>query len=168
LIALAIVVGSIEGCPLPPEDDTPAWERGLVDVVRPIQRAVLMPVAWIGRALHISQRWALFQVASSSRFRMSVEGLVNGRWRILYRAGDDDYREDDAVLEYRRVRGVWNPTDRLMGQFQPFATWLAIRTAAAHPDLAGIRIRYERTTIGVGEAIPRGEFVWTTERAVRR
>jgi hypothetical protein len=179
LIALALVIGLIDGCPLPPPDDTPAWERGLVDVVRPIQRAVLTPVAWIGRELRVTQRWALFQVADPSRFRMSIEGLVrpagparpgeaSTTWQVLYRAGDDDHRDDAGVLEYRRVRGAWNPTDRLMGQFAPFATWLALRIAAAHPDLVAIRIRYERIAIGAGEAVPTGQFVWTTERAVRR
>ena len=90
-IALAIVIGLIDGLPLPPRAEAKPWQRPIVEAVAPVQRAVLAPFAWIGRQLRFSQRWALFQGAPAQRFRMEVAGRGgDGEWHVVYRAGADD------------------------------------------------------------------------------
>jgi hypothetical protein len=134
--------------------------------VQPIQRAVLSPFAWVTRELRFTQRWALFQSASPARFRMEVEGRDRaGAWRALYRAGDDAATEDAALLEYRRIRGAWNPTVRTMGQYGPFVDWLAARLFAAHPELVAVRVRMEKVTLSLGTVTGSGTRVFEIVRA---
>jgi hypothetical protein len=140
------------------------WQRPLVETIQPIQRGALAPFAWVTRELRFTQRWALFQAASPRRFRMEVEGRDRaGAWRTLYRAGDGG--EDAELLEYRRIRGAWNPTSRPMATYTAFADWLATRHFAAHADLVAVRIRMERVTISSGTVTGTGERVFEVIRA---
>ena len=41
LIALAIALGLVDGCPLPAPEHVLPWQAPIVDVVRPIQHAIL-------------------------------------------------------------------------------------------------------------------------------
>jgi hypothetical protein len=83
---------------------------------------------------------------------------------VAHRAGDPDHRDDADRLQYRRIRGVWNPTDRLMGQFRRSRLARALQIAL-HPELDAVRVHFDKMAIGVGEAVPTGEVVWTTERS---
>ena len=160
-IALAIVIGLIDGLPLPPRAEAKPWQRPIVEAVAPVQRAVLAPFAWIGRDLRFSQRWALFQGAPAQRFRMEVAGRGgDGEWHVVYRAGADD----EELLAYRRVRGAWNPTDHPTGQYAAFVTWLAARMRAAHPDFSAVRVRMENVVIDHGEVRDTGTFTFVQTR----
>src|SRR5438045_684954 len=105
LIALAIALGLVDGCPIPERKEVPAWAYGLADAADAARTAIRRPVAWIGEDLDISQRWALFRGASRRRFRIYVEGkAATGDWQLLYRAGDPEHAEYADLLAYRRVR----------------------------------------------------------------
>lgn len=164
LIAAAIALGMIEGCPLPQRGTERDWQRGYVGALRPVQQAVLTPVAWIPRALRFSQRWALFQVGARDRFRIEVEGLVGGVWTLLYRAGDGAHRAYADVLEHRRVWGVWNPTSQVAGRYPQFTTWLATRVLTDRPDVDAVRIRQEKIVVGQGEVTGTGEYAFSYTR----
>jgi len=165
LIALAIIVGLIDGLPLPPRAEAKPWQRPLVDAIQPVQRALLVPFAWIARDLKFTQRWALFQAADAQRFRIEVAGrTADGAWRVVYRAGDAGAREDADLLEYRRVRGAYNPTNRPTGQYSAFVTWLAARIRAAHPELLAVRVRMQNVTIDHGTVRDEGTFAFTLVR----
>src|SRR5213075_3483008 len=110
LIALAIVVGLVDGCPLPPPQYVAAWQRPIVDVVRPVQQAVMTPFRWITRVFLVTQRWALFQVAPRDRYRLEIAGRRGEAWELMFRAGDPDHTAYADVLLDERVRGAWNPT----------------------------------------------------------
>ncbi len=167
LIALAIVLAFVEGCPIPPLHEADPWQRGYVAAIKPVQRAALKPFAWIPRYLRFSQRWALFQAAEPDRYRLEIViHDATGGQRMLYRAGDADHRTDADVLEYRRVRGAWNPTNRAMGQYGGFAQWFADRVFAAHADATVVRYRMERIVIEDG--VPRGLGTYAFERVFRR
>lgn len=159
LIALAIVFGLIDGLPLPPPEDTPAWEAGFVDVLRHVQHAVMWPVEWLHPRLRIAQRWALYQAPVANRWRLWVEGRdPSGRWVILYRAGDAEHREYASLLECGRIRGAWDVTDKAPGQFSPFADWLTARVLDDHPRFTGARMRLEKVTLTPDGVTPLGEF----------
>jgi hypothetical protein len=171
LIAVAIALGLVEGCPQPEPGYERGWQREYVAILRPVQRAVLAPVAWIPRDLRFSQRWALFQVGARERFRLTVEGQARGpgAWAVLYRAGDPAHRAYAELLEYRRVQGVWNPTDRVASRYTEFASWFTARVLADRPDLEAVRIWQERILVEQGEVTGTGErwFVYTRPRSVR-
>jgi hypothetical protein len=165
LIAITIFFGLVEGCPLPPRDDTPAWERGFVEAVRTVQQVVETPVAWIGPTLRVSQRWALYQHPGDDMFRMEIHGLAaDGTWQLLYRAGDPDHAEDAAVLESGRVWGAWNPVVHPPGQYQAFCTWFALRAIARHPELAAVRVRQEHIHLVPGGIVPTGTYEFEATR----
>jgi hypothetical protein len=145
LLAVAIALGVVDGCPYgsPPR-----------------------PLAWIERITRVSQQWALYQSPSPTRYRMWIE--VQGRdggWQLAYRAGDADHAEDAAVIEHARVWGTWDPTDRPPLEYGTFCAWITARALVAHPDAVAARVRMERIAIGKGEFTPTGAFQWPYVRA---
>jgi hypothetical protein len=162
------VLALIDGLPLPPLHEADPWQRPIVEAVQPIQRGVLKPFAWVTRELRFTQRWALFQAASPSRYRMEIEGRDRaGAWRTLYRAGDGG--DDAEIFEYRRIRGAWNPTSRPMGTYTAFADWLAARQFAAHADLVAdlvaVRVRMQRVALSNGAVTDTGVRAFEIVRA---
>ncbi len=160
LIAFAILLGLIDGCPLAPPEYVPAWQRGITDLVRPIQHAVLAPFKWVTLGIRFKQRWALFQVAEAERFQLQV--LVrgpDGTWSMLYRASDAEHDAYGAVLDFRRVRGAWNPTDQPPFQYVPFVRWFTQRVLDDHPEIDSVRVRFEKVVLDRGKVIGTGTFV---------
>jgi hypothetical protein len=160
LIALAIFFGLVEGCPLPPPEHTPAWERGFVEPIRAVQQAVLTPVAWIRPTLRVAQRWALYQAPSPNRYRLWIEGQdMYARWHLLFRAGDSEHQEDAALLDFYRMRGTWDPSDKPPGQYAAFAGWVTARVLERHPEYVGARVRLEKVLLTDEGVTPLGQFI---------
>lgn len=165
LIAAAIAIGLVDGCPLPPEPYVEPWQRDLVDLVRPVQDAVMTPFAWVSRGLRFSQRWAVMQVGPRERFRFTIEGREPaGGWTVLYRANDPDHAAFADQLEFHRVFGTWNPTDRPTGQYVAFTRWLSRHVLATRPALAAVRLSYEKILLEDGELHGTGTFVYPVIR----
>jgi hypothetical protein len=159
LIAVAIFLALVEGCPIPPPHETLPWQQGYVAIVRPVQRTILTPVRWIPRTLRVTQRFALFQAAEAERFRLEI-------WaddRIVFRAGSVD-GPYGAELVQRRVRGVWNPTSGPTSQWPAFAAWIADRILADEPAVTRVTLRFERVRIADGVAHDTGTFVFPIVR----
>jgi hypothetical protein len=161
LIALAILLGMIEGCPLPTPGYVAPWQAPIVNVVRPIQKTVLTPVRWVTRWVRFSQRWALFQVASSDAHRLEIDGRVlGGPWQPLYRAGDPEHTAYAELLHQERVRGAWDPADRPMFQYPGLARWLTQRILDDRPELQAVRLRFEKIVIEDGTLRGTGIYVY--------
>lgn len=161
----------VKGCPIPPPRETLDWHREIVETIRPIQRTILIPFAWIPRHARFDQRWALFQGAAGERHRMVIEGIdAKGRVEVLFRAGDDSAEYDADLLYYRRVRGVWNPRKYPTGLYRAWALWYAERVFAARPELAQVRVRMEKIKIVDGVARSMGQFTFDVvqRRGARR
>lgn len=169
LIALAIVVGLLDGLPIPAAHERPVMKRrlspGMVDAVDEIDRVrkkLLEPFRPIGEALRVHQRWKLFAGASRKRWRMRIEARTGptAEWQLVYRVLDDEHDFLAGPLEYRRMRGAWNPHSTLgpRGGYRPFATWVGQRVLDAYPAYTDVRIHHERILIG-----PRGGFRGTGE-----
>lgn len=155
LIAFAIFLGVVEGCPIPPPHETLPWQQGYVGLVRPIQTAIMTPFRWIPRTLHVSQRWALFQAAEPERFRLEIRTrTADNVDRLIFRAGDPAHAAYATTITQRRVRGIWNPNERPPGQYALFTRWLAGRIFAADPKAVVVWFRFERVQIEDG--VPRG------------
>ena len=167
MIALAITIGLVDGCPLPESGHVASWQQPIVDVVRPVQRAVLTPLRWVTDLFRFSQRWALFQGARTETFRLEVEGQREGRWELVFRAGDHEHDEYRSLLLAARIRGAWYPDDRPAHQFGPFSDWFLGKVIADHPEYAAARLRFEKVVLAPedGEVRGSGWYVMPMERA---
>lgn len=168
IVALALGLGLVDGCPIPDRAATPRWALGFWGAADAARDVIRRPIAGLAADLDVSQRWTLFRGASRRRFRLWVEGKpASGDWRPLYRAGDPAHAEYEDLLSYRRVRGTYSPSGQTgRGQYYAFAVWMMLRALDDHPDLAVARVRLERVVIGEGEYTPTGEF--TSEQQERR
>jgi hypothetical protein len=164
LIALAILFGLIDGCPLPSPSHTPAWERSFVPTIRSVRDVAETPVAWIRRVFAVTQQWSLYQAPIADRYRMWIEGRTKDTWQLVYRAGDPDHTEDASLIEHARVWGEWDPTDAPALEYREFAAWITSRVLEAHPEFSAARVRMERITIGHGSYTATNQFETPYER----
>jgi hypothetical protein len=163
LIALAILIGLIDGCPLPHRPRP--WQQPIVDIVRPVQQTALRPFAWIGERMRIYQRWALYQAPSSDRYRLTIDGRPDGgTWQVLFRAGDPDHQGDAALIDYTRPRGTWDPVRDVPPQYPLFADWMLARVLARHAEFRFARIRLERVQLTRDGVVPTGVFLEERQR----
>ena len=172
LIALAIALGLVDGCPVPRN----GAERAIADdrlgptltaAVGQLEAArtwVLRPVQPAAELFGLRQRWKLFAGAARQRFRMAIEVRAAGEstWRLWYRPHDDDHDFLAAQIGYRRVRGAWNPhsTYGARGGYPIFGGWIADEIFARDPRAFEVRIRMERIVIGA-----HGDYRATGEQA---
>jgi hypothetical protein len=165
LIALAIAVGLVAGIPLPPDEQlgqVPRWYARLVPSIRKTQDALLWPFRPIGNTFVLIQRWNLFSSAKTRRHWLALEGreAASGRWVLLYRPHDPEHDFDAAALEYRRVRGAWNPRGLApQSGYGAFVAFEAQRVLAARPELSAVRARMEAI-----EILPKGRGFRQTGR----
>jgi hypothetical protein len=160
LIALAILIGLVDGCPLPNRANTQAWQEPIVAVARPVQNALMRPFAWVREGGRFTQRWALFATAVRDRYRLEVQGQKrDGTWELLYRAGDPAHRAYADDLEDERVRGAWAPTDRPQERYPDFSRWFARRVLADHPEYNVVRTWFERVVLERGVVRGTGTYI---------
>lgn len=172
LIALAIALGLVDGCPGPRNgaEQRIAEQRlgpGLAGVVSRLERTrarVLRPLRPATDLFGLRQRWKLFAGAARKRYRMAIEVRDAGEttWRLVYRPHDDDHDYRAAQIGYRRLRGAWNPhsTYGARGGYAIFVRWIADRIFAEEPRADGVRVRMERIEIGA-----HGDYTATGEQA---
>src|ERR1044071_7169766 len=84
LIALAIVVGLVDGAPIPTlrvmERFSPALQDA-VTALRDVQATLLAPFRPIKDTFAVSQRWSVFATTGGVRYRMWVEARDgDGPW----------------------------------------------------------------------------------------
>jgi hypothetical protein len=160
LLALVIFFGLVEGCPLPTPGKTPAWQKGYVEPIRSAQRVVLTPVRWITPTFRVSQRWALYQAPQLDKYRLWIERQdVQGRWHLLFRAGDDAHQEDAQLIDYSRPRGTWDPTSSVPNQYAAFARWMTLRVLDRYPEAVASRVRLEKVRITDDGPVFTGELI---------
>jgi hypothetical protein len=152
LIGVVLFVGLVAGLPIPSprvQAEMSPWLRTLVSGVVSVQAAVLAPFAPVQREFALVQRWQLFAGANTERYRIWIEArAARGRWQLLYRPHDPEHAFLGSELEYRRVRGAWNPR---RGDAQPgypaFASWVSRKIFQARPELSETRARIEKIRI---------------------
>ena len=150
LLSAALIIGLIDGCPVPSDQNLEQWPRALVPWglrLRATRDFLVTPFDWLGNGLAIHQRWTLFSVADPSRFRLWVEAREGEKpWQLLFRAHDPAHAYRADTIEYRRLRGAWNTYKRGPNAgYAPFADFIA-RTIFLDPSLKfdRVRVRLER------------------------
>ena len=177
LIALAIGLGLLDGCPLPTNgaERSIAQQRLGGDAARTIDRVerarswLLRPVRPAAELLGLRQRWKLFAGADRHRYRIAIEVRVEGEtaWRLRYRPHDGDHAWLAAAIEYRRMRGAWNPhsTYGARAGYARFADWVADQAFAQDARTVEVRVRMEKIVIGDhGDYRGTGEDAYTIVR----
>jgi len=166
LVALALALGLVAGLPLPPPAQVATLSPPLQRVLAGIgaaQSVILAPFQPLMAGLLVGERWSLFAGASQERFRFELSARPSARepFKILYRADDDRHRFLSDLIEYRRVRGAWNPrTAEPAPGYDAFASFIAERVFRERPELREVRLRMERIHIlDRGGYVPSGEFV---------
>jgi hypothetical protein len=169
LIAVAILVGLLDGLPIPAGSERPTMEKRVspamvkaVDAIDEVRVKMLRPFRPVAEITRVRQRWKLFAGASRKRWRMRIDARTSAgaEWELVYRVLDDEHAFMADALEYRRVRGAWNPHSVRgpRGGYQSFVTWVGRRVLAAHPQYTEVRVQQERILIG-----PRGGYRGTGE-----
>ena len=166
LIALAMLVGIIDGLPLPEGAGVERLSPGLrrsAELGSAVRATLLRPFRALADLLVVSQRWALFRSAKEGRHRLWLEGRRGARhWTILYRPHDAEHQWFAEGLQYRRVRAAWNKGRSGGGPgYEAFAAWISKRLLRERPDLSAVRVRLEQIDI-----LPRGGGVHATHRFV--
>jgi hypothetical protein len=173
LIALVLAVGIIDGLPLPPVEraaNVAPWLAGPAAGALRAQAFLLAPFRPLFEGLRVTERWVLFAGASERRFRLEVAArrAPNEPWRLLYRADDSHHGYLGDLIEYRRVRGAFNPrTQEPPPGYDAFVTFVARRILSERPELDAVRVRMERIRIpDLGGYA--GTRVYAHERVKRR
>lgn len=166
LIALAIFVGLLEGCPVPNKEQEQHMPDAVVSTLHALDDTrvdLLRPFKWIGDLSFVHQRWKLFAGANKKRYRMSVDALGPDGWVTLYRPLDDEHTFMEDQLAYRRMRGSWAPRGLQgpRGAYQHFVRWIAREVFASDPRWTEVRVQMEEVRIGdSGDWHGTGKFVY--------
>lgn len=107
---------------------------------------LLRPVAPLTDAGAMRQQWRLFLNARDQVYRLRIDAQTqDGTWSVVYRTHQEDALGLAPTLDYRRLRGVYNPgKDGPRGQYEAFARWLMTRIWTQHPEYAALRVGMER------------------------
>jgi hypothetical protein len=198
LIALAIVISLLSGCPIPEVPaarlDAPVnrheialWADRLgrspedlrTDLIETITRlrhlhgTAMTPFDGWFDTTGTHQRWNLFPVADPDPVWMHVETQRRDEapgWTLRYRPNDPDHDWLADELEYRRLRGAWNPgVGGPRTAYGPFVAWLAREAFAADPEVVAVRVRMRQLHVrDPGAGTPAleitDEYLWEAVR----
>ena len=174
LISLVIVVGLIDGCPLPATKQTPASLKPTVKLLRDGRQEVMKLVRPVREGFKLHQQWKLFPTANLRQHRLWVEGRTQrGQpWEIMYRPHDPEHDFLQDPIEYRRMRGAWNPGKNARRGYSGFARWVAGEVFEARPDINDVRVRLENIRVvpkeGRFESLGKFQFEKTRRRQVQQ
>src|SRR5690348_849695 len=114
-----------------------------VDEMDYVRGQLLRPFEKAFAITRVHQRWKLFAGASRKRYRMRIEARTSATadWQLVYRVLDDDHAFMAGPIEYRRMRGAWNPhsTHGPRGGYGPFVQWVAQRVLESNPAFTEVR-----------------------------
>jgi len=167
LITIALVLGGLSGIP----DSSPRrlqlvppFLRTMREVLQSVQNAALVPMRFVPETLQFSQHWKLFSGVNDVRFLIHIDAREKdgSPWELVYRPHDPEHHWREWTLEYRRVRGNWNPSRSGTNRgYDAFTTWVARRLFQDEPRFESVRVRMEEVALlpdGRG-FVPLGRFL---------
>jgi hypothetical protein len=169
LVTLVILAGLVDGCPLPPAKKVAEPLRPAYDLAKRTRQTLLRPLRPARDLLRMQQRWKLFPTAREEQHRMWIEARSTrgGPWELIYRPHEPEHDFRADAIEYRRLRGAWNPGGSGPRRgYGPFSKWVAAEIFAERPDVREVRIRMEKIRIDPDDegAIPLGQFEYVKMR----
>jgi hypothetical protein len=118
---------------------------------------LLTPFAPVLQGASLRQQWNLFVTvgADANRLRVDVHG-PHEDWTTIYRANELDSLGLAPLLDYRRVRGIYNPNRYgPRGLYAAWSKWLAERVLREHAEYSALRVVMEHLHIAERGAEPR-------------
>lgn len=97
--------------------------------------------------LGANQAWALFASATTKPERLVVEIQRRGsaQWEPILRRLDPCCPWKEPVLEYRRIRGIWDGQgEKMRPGYKGLTKWIARRAFEEYPDAVRVRVHLER------------------------
>jgi hypothetical protein len=172
------------------QEDIDIWMRLVHALHVPLDRQQVERIALDGsRALHTlhttlkapfapvmslvgaNQSWALFASTSTKtdRLEVSIQRGADAEWEVLLRRLDPCCTWRESMLEYRRIRGVWDgQRDVARPGYKGLAKWLAACMFDEFPDATAVRVRLVREHVPLpGEPVDH-EVSFKHERVHRR
>lgn len=152
-IAFVLFVALLDGLPNPGPRDLgglPPLVKSAAIQLDATRDTLLAPFLFLFELFQFSEEWKLFSAPFGVRFWMSLEArrAENADWEVLYRPHHPDYTFLSEELEYRRIRGNWNPSRHgASGSYDAFVTWVARRVFAAYPGYQAVRVRMEEIAL---------------------
>lgn len=149
----------------------PALLRSGREVIDWVRNAALHPVRFVPEQLQFSQHWRLFSSASDVRFLMWIEARNDpkGAWELLYRPHDPQHAWMAEEIEYRRVRGNWNPSRKGPNRgYDDFVTWVARRIFEERANALLVRVRMQEIDLLPRAKGARSSMQFFHERTRRR
>lgn len=116
-----------------------------------VREAVLAPFAPLFHLTATGQQWTLFITVGRECFRLHIDAAgADGQFHPVYRALGLDRENLSPLLEYRRLRGIYDPKRNRppSDAYAGLANFVARRLFARHPDWHAVRVREERLYIG--------------------
>ena len=156
--AVAVADGVLGAVGLSP--GRPALSRALRDGSRAMVDArgmLLRPFEPLFHYTGTHQQWGLFLLGTRECFGIHVDAQRrDGGWQRLYHALDPGPAPLEAVLRYRRLRGIYNPRAKNgpHGQYPGFVHALARRVFARAPGYLRLRVQMERLRVGEAGSAP--------------
>lgn len=153
LVALAIVVGLVDGAPIPSSRVMDRLSPALRDAamtLRDVQAFLLTPFLPIKETFAIAQRWAVFATTGGVRYRMWIEARTgDGPWTLLFRIHDPEHARFESVIGYRRVKNIYNPSRAIGAKstYPAFVSWIAREVFISEPKFDEVRVAMERGQI---------------------
>lgn len=113
----------------------------------------------IKKVLHVfgqGQAWALFAGTDRDPIRLEVVGRrSDGAEVLLYRRLEGSARFLSPVLDYRRVRGVYDLSSKsLPPRYKNFCRYVARRAFETYPDLTEVTVRQAEVQVRLPHEAP--------------
>lgn len=163
LILLAIVIALLDGAPIPPVKRAPEAIQPAVAWMGRTRATLMKPFRPFGDLFRLRQQYKLFPTAKREQYLMWIEVRRAGErvWELVYRPNDPVHDEMRHRIEYRRLRGAWNPGSRgtQLG-YGPFVHWVAGELFARDEEVDQVRVRMEKIVLRPreGDYLAEGEF----------
>lgn len=110
-----------------------------------LDNTVSKPIRPVNQLFRTNQSWALFTGADRTPMRFAVRGYTaDGTERLLFRRLDPDATFLGGVLNFRRVRGIYDiDKEDLPKRYKVLTRWIATRAFEEHPDLVAVEVLQE-------------------------
>ncbi len=145
---------------------------GFSDAAQAFRSDLVGPLNPVFDAVGVHQRWSLFPIADPEPWWMHVEARREGApFELLYRPWDEAHDWELDRLEYRRVRGVWNPGSAGTRYDYPrFVDWVARRAFDYDETYVEVRVRMAQyyLPLPTEEDPPERTLSWHFEEVRRR
>jgi hypothetical protein len=145
--------GSV-GLELGPEQLTQLY-LPLATGVERARAALVSPIAWWMELTQSDQNWRLFAMPHDRPSALEIVVRRHGQDELIYRSGDAEHQWGAAVLEYRRVRASYKPSQLgPPGGYDGVAQRISERIFAELPDVERVSVSLVRQHTTMPGATP--------------